>query len=97
MRGFGTVLEISDITVPMSVPEDVARRAIRLVFGHNGHWYCVMYPRTLELLRDGLLRCDGIVTHKIHGIERLREALDLTARRRETEAIQVQVVVPAGD
>ena len=56
-----------------------------------------MYPRTLELLRDGLLRCDGIVTHKIHGIERLPEALDLTARRRETEAIQVQVVVPAGD
>jgi threonine dehydrogenase-like Zn-dependent dehydrogenase len=62
-----------------------------------GYWYYGLYPHTFRLLADGRLRCDRIVTHELRGISRLPEALDLMARRRETGALQAQIVVYPAD
>lgn len=92
VRRYGTVLEISEITVPMTIAPSAARRSVRLVFGQLGHYYG-LYGHALQMLGDGRLHCDPFVTHQVDGLERVPEALDLLARRSETDAIQVQVVV----
>jgi threonine dehydrogenase-like Zn-dependent dehydrogenase len=94
VRRYGTVLEISEITVPMTIAPSAARHSVRLVFGQMGHYYG-LYGTALQMLGDGRLRCDPFVTHQINGLDRLPDALDVLSRRRETDAIQVQVVLDA--
>jgi threonine dehydrogenase-like Zn-dependent dehydrogenase len=89
---YGTVLELSDLSEPITFAPQIREKSVRLVFGQWSHYYG-LYPHTLSLLSDGRMRCEPLVTHEIRGIENLPEALEVKANRSATQSIQVQLIL----
>jgi threonine dehydrogenase-like Zn-dependent dehydrogenase len=89
---YGTVLELSDLAEPIRLDPQIREKSVRLVFGQSSYYYG-LYPHTLALLADGRMRCEPLVTHEIHGIENLRDVLEVKINRTATQSIQVQLVL----
>jgi threonine dehydrogenase-like Zn-dependent dehydrogenase len=89
---YGTVLELSDLSEPITLPPQIRDKSVRLVFGQSSYYYG-LYPHTLALMGDGRIRCEPLVTHEVRGIENLPEALQIKVNRTATQSIQVQLVL----